>query len=219
MFRKSLAIWMLLVAWLTAAELKVAGQVQRDDFVTVESDKTGKWVVIGPATITVKQTTTVASTTIGTTSINFRRTIVQDGGKKCSFVGSPGPYAVIQFVAEEEQPSHLVVNIPGSAPDPDPPGPDPPESEPTTGLRRIVIVYETASRNPSQSQLIKLRSYKGHPLLIVDKDTDSRILKPIIAAVDSVPSVVCLGDDDKVLGVHSLPKTYEDFLKVIEKHK
>lgn len=200
---------------LSAAELRVVGEPARDEFVTVESDTAGRWVVIGPTSITVRQTAEAAGVRVGDSRINFRRVITAEDGKRAHWVGPPGTYAVLQWSADDAEPSHVVVTIPG-APDPQP-GPDPPD--PTPGaLSRIVIVYESASP-PKQELLIKLRMYDVHPLLIVDQDSENRELRPIIAAARVVPSVVCLGAGDKILSVTPLPKTYDEFVALVGKHK
>lgn len=199
----------------SAAELALRGQPQRDDFVTVESDQPGQFVVIGPTSITVKQTAEAEGVKVGESSINFRRVILADGGKVAHFVGPPGTYAVIQFVPEESEPSHLVVTIPGTVDEDD----DPPDPIPGV-LKRIVVVYESA-RPPEQELLTAIRKYDKHPLTIVDQDQTSDSLKPAVEAAQAkgIPAVVFVGDGGRVLSVVKLPNSYQGFVEAVGRVK
>lgn len=203
----------------SGADLKCLDKPKRDEFVTIQSDKSGKWIVIGPTAITVTETARIESTTVGTSSVNFRKIITGDEGKTCHFVGPPGPYAVIQVVPDEDTPSHLVVTIPGK-PDPQP-DPDPPKPAPTD-TAKVVIVEESANRTPKQAAVFfQLRGEKlpagTPPVLVIDKDTSNPELKVIVAAVGSATlPVVCFVDKDgKVTRQVPLPDTFDGFRTLI----
>lgn len=209
------------------AELKCVNKPTRDEFVTIESDKPGKWFVIGPTAITITETAKVASTTVGTTSVNFRPIITEDGGKRCNFVGPPGPYAVVQLATDEDEPSHLVVTIPGKVdPPPKPPGPDDddePDPPAPTDTAKILIVEETENRTAEHAEVFfQIRGGKlpasGPPVLIIDKDTNNQDYRNLVRGLGQsvrLPVVCFVDKAGKVTKTAALPKTFDAFVALI----
>lgn len=123
-----------------AAELKLLGEAREHKFATVESDKAGPWMVLGPNAAVILESKSLGGVPVlGTPKPNQADLFPINGGKGVKFVGAPGWYVVIQWPPDEEVGSVLVVEMlpDGDKPvvvkpvDPDPPPPPPPPVQPT----------------------------------------------------------------------------------------
>lgn len=161
-FRKLTIAFFLIGASLASAaaasEIKTVGDLKRDHFCRIISDKSGKWIVLGPNSIIAVDGIKIANIVVGEARLQNCETIIQDDGKSCIFVGSPGVYAVIQFVPEEMEPTFLAVRImvaPGPMPGPNP-GPNPSVPDGDFGMTRIA--YDEAIKINRPAIFMKLAS-------------------------------------------------------------
>jgi hypothetical protein len=124
---RTLIVMLLLCCTLQSAELQLVGKAERDSFIRVQSDVPGRWIVLGPGVIAVKE----VAPGIGLPILNRREVIVLEDRQQCVFVGPPGSYAIIQSPDEQGDFAFLPVVVEGS-PEPEPkPEPDPdPDPEP-----------------------------------------------------------------------------------------
>ena len=87
----------LAVGSIFSAELKLQGDAKEHNFVKVQSEEAGKWIVLGPNALVYSEKFTLDNISIDSLDLNKREVIVLDAGKTCVFVGPAGVYAVLQW--------------------------------------------------------------------------------------------------------------------------
>lgn len=156
-----------------AAELRLVGEAREHRFVTVESDKAGQWLILGPNAAVVLESSTLAGTpVIRQPKINRADSRTVDGGKRCEFVGPPGFYAVTQWgVQGEADPSLLVVEIvAGGTP------------APVVDVDPIVKPPPDTTLTPTAATWVYEKDHGGvHPAILSAFDKINRGEKKIVA--------------------------------------
>lgn len=236
MFRLSIAVALLLAQSAFAADLKLLGEAREHRFVTVESDKEGPWLVLGPNAAVVLEATQLAGTPVlGTPKINKADAFPINGTRGVKFVGPPGFYAVTQWPPGDVEASVLVVEIrptkdsppvvtPKPPVDPDKPPPPPPPPPPSTATAATYI-YEKDKTVPPTPVLVALDKLNREKKIIAntfDQDTvdgtgqtpDQYKVSLPAAVAAGLPALVVMSGD-VVLRVVKDPRTTEAVLEAV----
>lgn len=235
-FRLAALSWTAWISLLLAplpgysADLKLLGEACEHKFVTVESDKEGPWLVLGPnAAVVLESKMLFGTPVLGAAKINKADSFPINGSKGCKFVGPPGHYAVTQWVTGEEEVSVLVVEVLASnyRPPPvdpvDPVKPPPPPPKPVTAVSYIYEKDETVPPTPVLVAFDKLNREKKIVATTFDDDTvdgtgqtPAQYTAALAAArVSGLPALVVMSGTEVVRVVKD-PRTAEAVTEAIK---
>ena len=232
MSRILLLLALCLTAPAFAADLKLLGEAREHRFVTVESDKEGPWLVLGPNAAVVLEATQLAGTPVlGTPKINKADAFPINGTKGVKFVGPPGFYAVTQWPPGDAEASVLVVEIhpakdspPVITPKP-PVEPEKPVDPPVKPATAAHYIYEKDKTAPPAQVLVALDKINREKKIIAN-DFDQNIVDGTGQVPDqykvSIPAAIAAGlpalvvmSGDVVLRVVKDPRTTEAVLEAV----